>query len=209
MARRAGARPGREPLRRVALDRTRGAADDGRSRSDADRPRHASRRQESAGRRCATSQLDRGSVPDAGVGGSSSIRSSNPATRWRGYGACRDNVPARRSRSGRGVGAPAREPDGDVAGGSTSWHLDALRYEGPGHRADDRLLGSAEWWRRSSDRRRDRSCPQHPDRRGVHHARPRRVDGVVAATKPLFTSGALGHRPAGAVRARARGRDRR
>ena len=52
--------------------------------------------------------------------------------------------------------------------------FDALHYEGPGHRPDDRpaaLLGLAR--RALPDRRRDRAHAQPPDRGGLHHARSR------------------------------------
>ncbi len=70
-------------------------------------------------------------------------------------------------------------------------HLDALRFDGPGTELTIGLLGSAEW-----------SAARFQTIDGIVHAPnipteevfttpdPRRVDGVVAATKPLVTSGA-------------------
>jgi aminopeptidase len=80
----------------------------------------------------------------------------------------------------------------EVAGKLDALGLDALRYEGPGTDLTIGLLPTSRWL-----------CAQFSTARGIVHTPnipteevfttpdPERVDGVVRATKPLFTSGVL------------------
>jgi aminopeptidase len=80
----------------------------------------------------------------------------------------------------------------DVAGKLDALGLDALHYEGPGTDLTIGMLPSSRWL-----------CAQFSTAEGITHTPnipteevfttpdPERVDGVVQATKPLFTSGVL------------------
>ena len=159
---------------RVALTGPVGAAADGRGRPDADRARHASgAARGDAGRRRADDQLDRGAVPDSGLGGARLPGAGASRTRSRGYGArwryiCRldeaDPVQAWERRLAK-LSAMSERLD--------ELHLDALRFEGPG---TDLTIGLLRKRRVVGgplpDDRRDRPRAEHPDRGGVHDAGP-------------------------------------
>ena len=68
--------------------------------------------------------------------------------------------------------------------------FDALHYRGPGHRPHGRAPRPGALDERAlPDGRGHRVRPEHADRRGLHHTRLRRADGVVSASRPLALAG--------------------
>ncbi len=79
-----------------------------------------------------------------------------------------------------------------VAGKLDGLHLDSVRFEGPGTELSVGLLPSSRWrYARLSTVDGIDHAPNIPSEEVFTTPDPERVDGVVAATKPLFVSGAL------------------
>ncbi len=166
-ARRAPRAPG-SASRAVRPGRARGA------RPGARRARHApGRARERPGAQRSHDELDGGAVPDPGMGRSSCTPTSTQTPRWRGSGSrsptSAGSTHRIRSRPGR---SGSRHSSGWAAS-STALALDAVRFDGPGHRADRRPvprmpldLGP------DHHSRRDHARSQPPDRGGVHHPGP-------------------------------------
>jgi aminopeptidase len=81
---------------------------------------------------------------------------------------------------------------GEVAGKLDDLHLDALRYDGPGTKLIIGLLPSSRWISGSMTTVDGIvHAPNLPTEEVFTCPDPERVDGIVLATKPLFTAGEL------------------
>ena len=155
-------------------------------------------------------QLDRGAVPQPGLGGP---RPPGPRARRRDrapVGGDRPRLPPRRAGPGGGVARPRRGAARPSAERLNARRLAALRFVGPGTDLTVGLLPGSRWVG-GGDHRRDGLPPpaEHPHRGGVHDPRPGAHRGP-RHLHPAARRGRHDHRgPAGALRGRPGGRDRR
>ena len=133
-------------------------------------------------------QLDRGALPNAGLG-----RPCPPGSGARGrdraaVGADRTRLPARRAGPGRRLARPRLR----------SWRLRPaarrpaprlLRFVGPGTDLTVGLLAGSRWMAAAAPPSTACRTAEHPHRGGVHHPRPGAHRGHVTSTRPLEWAG--------------------
>ncbi len=129
-------------------------------------------------------------VPHARVGDAGASAAGAGGGARAAVAADRAHLPARRGGSGRRLGVADRPPDRRRPRELDARRLDALRFEGPGTDLTIGLLPASTWLAaRFETVDGIVHTPNLPTEEVFTTPDPERVDGIVSATKPLFTSG--------------------